>query len=698
MAVQQTGPPAAPPISIPSRSSSLGEQPRFYVPFLESAYITWPAPRSRYTPPKPVSPDDVDAGVIEPFPDFQDPSTNLIIARTVLLDNLHRQGSACDPTAPLSVPFRSLYSRITPLTGHIKVDEDLTRQRASVDHIMDVGQTLRTQRMLGNTGKPASLGGTYPVSVKDPEPKDILKYKLKKQARKGITEATKIQKALECFATDAETENNNPKHERGRSTNRKQRRALATIHTTYGPERAIQNLLMLRETYPAYFMPGTLNAALDMTKTSNPDTQESQSKALVISSKPAALPIQGLQGLGIYPAPLASHPTSDKSVSMSTIKSVKQSTTSFVRRLAVKAKSNFRNQLTASSNTSSNATVTDDYEAPAEGEDLSSAKQTVGAGEHMADFDFGSFPLKVMLKPIPAETEAEAIPTNTRTMTPSRPVAAATGNENEMASKRHGRCFYIEREPVTVLPAELEEKDESNGETETESYVNAPASPLLFPSGVATTNTTQRSRSLSDSAVITSLVSEDESSLDTEFADQYTAISRRSSFDESDPAVQVAEMVTFTKPSSPPRIITIPARSGKSRTETTSHERDNLNDWVMVNKPSKTAVQGKAEHAHHPHAFRGYMTGSGSQTRQLRRPRSMIVLPTTATSRRHMDNHHLGDAYAAAPASNNSNSDSDSDTSLSSDSDSDSAVDGPHVLSNMVSALGRELFGRQHPF
>ncbi|KAL2395130.1 hypothetical protein ABEF93_000514 [Exophiala dermatitidis] len=608
MAVQQTGP-AAPPISIPSRSSSLDEQPRFYVPFLESAYITWPAPRSRYTPPKPSSPDDVDVDVVEPFPDFQDPSANLIIARTVLLDNLHRQGCARDPAAPLSTPFRSLYSRITPLTGHIKVDEDLTRQRASVDHIMEIGQTVRTQRMLGNTAKPVSLGGTYPVSMKDPEPKDFLKDKLKKQAKNGITEAIRIQKALECFASDAETENNDHEHERGRSTSRKQRRALAAIHTTYGPERAIQNLLMLRETYPAYFMPGTLNAAVDMTKTSNPDTQESRSKALVISSKPAVLSTQGLQGLGIYPAPLASHPSSDKSG--------------------------------ASSTTSSNGTVAEEDNTPAETEDLSSEKQNQ----------------MVTLKPVPSEGGAVAIPSSTKTMTltPSdSTVAAETRNDsNEMASKRHGRCFYIEREPVTVLPAELEEKDESDGEIETESY---------------------RSRSQSDSAVITSFVSADESSLDSDSDNQYTVISPRSSFDDSVPAVQVAEMVTLTKPSSPPRLINIPARKSK----TAVHDDK---EWVIVNKPLNTAVQGKSEPAHHPHAFRGYVTGG--QSHPLRRPRSMISLPT-----RHID--HSGDAYAVV--SNNADSDSNS----SADSESESDTVGSHVLSNMVSALGRELFGR-HP-
>ncbi|KAL2431513.1 hypothetical protein ABEF95_010215 [Exophiala dermatitidis] len=678
MAVQQIGP-AAPPISIPSRSSSLGEQPRFYVPFLESAYITWPAPRSRYTPPKPSSPDDVDVDVVEPFPDFQDPSANLIIARTVLLDNLHRQGCARDPAAPLSTPFRSLYSRITPLTGHIKVDEDLTRQRASVDHIMEIGQTVRTQRMLGNTAKPVSLGGTYPVSMKDPEPKDFLKYKLKKQAKNGITEAIRIQKALECFASDAETENNDQKHERGRSTSRKQRRAQAAIHTTYGPERAIQNLLMLRETYPAYFMPGTLNAAVDMMKTSNPDTQESQSKALVISSKPAVLSAQVLQGFGIYPAPLASHPTSDKSVGMSTIKSVKKSTTSLVRRLAVKAKSNFRNQLTASSTSSNADAAVAEEDKTAKGEDLFAAKQTVSI-EDMADIDIDSFPVKVTLRPADAKTEADAIPSSTKTMklTPSDSTVAAEprNDSNEMASKRHGRCFYIEREPVLVLPAELEEKNASDGGIETESYVSVPTSPLLFSSEFATPNVTQRSRSQSDSAVITSLVSADESSLDSDSDNQYTVISPRSSFDESVPAVQVAEMVTLTKPSSPPRLINIPARKSK----TAVHDDKK---WVIVNKPLNTAVQGKSEPAHHPHAFRGYVTGG--QSHPLRRPRSMISLPTRRIE-------HSGDAYAVV--TNNSNSDSDSNSSADSESESDTV--GSHVLSNMVSALGRELFGR-HP-
>lgn len=193
---------------------------------------------------------------------------------------------------------------------------------------------------------------------------------------------------------------------------------------------------------------------------------------------------------------------------------------------------------------------------PAETEDLSSEKQNQMVSEHIQFADIDSSPLKVTLKPVPSEAEAEAIPSSTKTMTltPSdSTVAAETRNDsNEMASKRHGRCFYIEREPVTVLPAELEEKDESDGEIETESYVSVPTSPLLFSSEFATPNVTQRSRSQSDSAVITSLVSADESSLDSDSDNQYTVISPRSSFDESVPAVQVAEMVTLTKPSSPP--------------------------------------------------------------------------------------------------------------------------------------------------
>lgn len=115
---------------------------------------------------------------------------------------------------------------------------------------------------------------------------------------------------------------------------------------------------------------------------------------------------------------------------------------------------------------------------------------------------------------------------------------------------------------------------------------------------------------------------------------------------------------------------------------------DNDKEWVMVNKPTgNKAVQREREPqpAHHPRVFRGYVTGG--QSHPLRRPRSMISLPTRRIE-------HSGDAYAVV--TNNSNSDSDSNSSADSESESESDIVGPHVLSNMVSALGRELFGR-HP-
>ncbi|EXJ90124.1 hypothetical protein A1O3_03193 [Capronia epimyces CBS 606.96] len=345
MAVPQDG--SASTLSIPPRSSSLAgagdatrlEQHSRSEQFFDSAYITWPAPRSRYLPPRRSSHDDV-----EPFPDFQDPSTSLIIARTLLLDHLYSFQRRAVP----GTPFQSLHSRIVPSSGHIKEGEDLTRCRASVEKVLGAGQALRARRMQGSYGKPARLRGTDPnmcFGKKEAEPKQLMKMKLKTKVKNGIAEALRIERAFSRRAINGEGQDHGAGEERGRSAHRKHRRARAATPAAHTPKTVMKTLMMLRETYPLYYKSQALPVAASLDSKDQPARKsaedEQQPTGLGVTLVPSlghadSQPVLGSGREHLPALPCRSHKPLRTAASMTSLKSAKQTTKALLRRAAAK--------------------------------------------------------------------------------------------------------------------------------------------------------------------------------------------------------------------------------------------------------------------------------------------------------------------------------------------------------------------------
>lgn len=250
MAVPSNMPPAA-IVALPtpeslSDSINCDTAEQIPIPHMDFSHVIWPSP-TQYTAPGQPSSDDIE---VQPFPDLPDPCNNLIIGRTLLLDKLHFRATSPGQASKAlpGRPFQSLYSRIESHTGHIKEHEDLNRCRVAVSEIVRDGEALRSQRAAGNAAKLVRLRGHYPDTyhtTKHPEPKQILKEKLKERARGGIVQALAWEKEVGWDLVD-----NADCQEilRGRSNKRQPRRPP-------GPTRedVIRSLLMLRETYPSYY-------------------------------------------------------------------------------------------------------------------------------------------------------------------------------------------------------------------------------------------------------------------------------------------------------------------------------------------------------------------------------------------------------------------------------------------------------------
>ncbi|EXJ68516.1 uncharacterized protein A1O5_08309 [Cladophialophora psammophila CBS 110553] len=203
----------------------------------ETDYVTWPAPDGWYTPPQ----GPMNEGE-EPFLAFQDPSKSLIIERTLLLDTLHARRHERSR-------FEALLSRVAH-SGHIKHDQDLSRTRASVPDILALSRECRAQRGLGNKGKlPGSKGinTNYCSNSNEPQPRDILKGKMKNRCAKGVQQALIYEKEFGLGFLDRTADEG--ESERGRTMKR-------THPGAFNRAKVVAALTMLRETYPSVYKAG----------------------------------------------------------------------------------------------------------------------------------------------------------------------------------------------------------------------------------------------------------------------------------------------------------------------------------------------------------------------------------------------------------------------------------------------------------
>lgn len=622
--------------------------------FLDSAYITWPAPKCRYLPSKASSHDSVK----EAFPDFPNPANNLIIARTLLLDKLCRRNASSKRRDAPGNPFRSLYSRVAPYSGHIKEHEDLTRHRASVEHILVAGQALRDQRGHGNAARLVSLRGTYPDmyrNQKEPNPEQILKVKLRLKVKEGIATALAIERDLGFDLSTGQVGAAEAGRERGRSIQRNARRTTRTaIPTKQDHERAVQSLLMLRETYPRYYKAAAVADAINVGVRGESSARDRKGRVEPKTLHPAWSPPQD-DNRGAWPASsddkvdpparLVLQKSLRSTASASSLKSVKQTTASLLRHVVSKA-------WVRRPSTPIPVDVAMDVEIDVEEQaNLDRAGQKM-AGEYVADLD--SFPVAVTIR----QTEAEMV-TEQATASPTK--ETTTEPQGRDALKRHGQCFVIEREPV--LAADHEAEIGNDGEV----YVSAPSSPQKQTNASLSTATPviKRGRSQAESAAATSL------SLDGPDADTSGS---QSTLIENLKEAMSAEMVSYSKPSSPPRVVYIPAskklikRAEPASTtipDSTKADASSVDeDWVVVSRvPDQQTLQ-------HRHAFRGYMT----RPHPLGRPQSRMAL-----SQRYLQqsNDASGNGKMSTHAGDGRRVDVES-----------------HLFSDMMHSLNREIFGR----
>ncbi|KAL6252738.1 hypothetical protein RBB50_000457 [Rhinocladiella similis] len=241
------------------------------------SYVTW-TPPATYVPPLPPSPSRPAQAVLaincrgspntkvnEPFPAFIDPANNLINARTLLLDVLHRRSvssssTSQSPSHPDKQHFNSLFSRISPQSGHIKTDEDLNRTKVDLSVVMASGKALREKRGSGNAGKvvhfrtleePAVVNETTTLH-KNAEPKQLLRRKMRARANLGIATALKFEREFGIgflhrrqASSDLRRQELDP---RGRARPGQPRRPPGVTR-----EEVALSLSMLRESFPGLY-------------------------------------------------------------------------------------------------------------------------------------------------------------------------------------------------------------------------------------------------------------------------------------------------------------------------------------------------------------------------------------------------------------------------------------------------------------
>lgn len=190
-------------------------------------FITWPVPVARWSPPKPrtfIQGDEEREEGEEPFPDFPDPSVNLIIERTNLLERLDRRcakqwrarqrparqpslskgkarngedkegGTGLGGSARVSrssAAFTAILSRIDPYTSHIKHSDD------------DPARAVKPQSQSQSQSQPLTSEAVRQrrrnlMQLKPPprQPKQRLQSMLRTRVNKGIGMALACEKLV----------------------------------------------------------------------------------------------------------------------------------------------------------------------------------------------------------------------------------------------------------------------------------------------------------------------------------------------------------------------------------------------------------------------------------------------------------------------------------------------------------------------
>ncbi|KIW34641.1 uncharacterized protein PV07_01408 [Cladophialophora immunda] len=268
------------PVRISSLSKGVTQSPSRP---MDTTFVTWPAPDGWYAPPRgPLNDEE------EPFPSFQDPSKSLIIERTLLLDSLYFRLTALSRHARdyERSRFEALLSRVAE-SGHLRHDEDLSRTRLSIPEVLASGESYRAQRGLGNKGKlPANrrLKTNHRSSSIEPQPKDVLKEKMKQRYAKGVRQALVYEKKFGMGFLNQPVDAG--ERERGRTMKRTHPGAFNRVKVTTA-------LTMLRQTFPHRYKANPLeqtnkDETSEQRKQSKKATPEKESQRELSSDKRAS--------------------------------------------------------------------------------------------------------------------------------------------------------------------------------------------------------------------------------------------------------------------------------------------------------------------------------------------------------------------------------------------------------------------------
>lgn len=305
----------------------------------DSSDVTWTPPETHISSlppprPRPARAEPATTGrprtgeVNERFPAFGDAANTLIGARLLLLDALHRRPVNDWPTLTVEQHFNSLFSRISPETGHIKTGQDLTRTKVDLSRAMAAGQAFRRQRGLGNAGKAVRLdeptaGDGTATSPKDAGPKQLLRRKVVARAKQGIATALRFEAEFGMgFLHRQEASTNlrgeDPDRRRGRSRTKQPPRPPGVSR-----EEVALSLSMLRESFPGFY--DIVEARHSSIGQDRDDGAPSRAKGLgkgEMEKMPTAGQINGigLQGTSFSSRPIVRPPsrTSTSDGSMST--------------------------------------------------------------------------------------------------------------------------------------------------------------------------------------------------------------------------------------------------------------------------------------------------------------------------------------------------------------------------------------------
>jgi hypothetical protein len=173
---------------------------------------------------------------------FEDPAKTLIIERSKLVDALYFRHTAVAAEAR-TLRLTSLVSRIA-YSGHIKHGEDSPWVGRALPEVITFGENRRAALKLGNKRWSVSKKGQYLspyANVKEPEPRALLRERLKSRFIRGVEKANKY---ADEFGHDFIYKPVSPRElEQGRTMKR-------THPGAFNRKKVVDALTMLRNSYP----------------------------------------------------------------------------------------------------------------------------------------------------------------------------------------------------------------------------------------------------------------------------------------------------------------------------------------------------------------------------------------------------------------------------------------------------------------